>query len=196
MRPLRSGAGGGHHGRHRSLSTSFSIPSVSSTASVIDEDETMVDPEALFKAGRAVADRKPLDPAATLPTPLPTPQSTPGRERELEPKRRVFSLPAPLEQPLASTSELTPAEKAATDVPEGPRARSPARSTGSRLVSAVGALFGSASNAVVPVKEAHETSLEHYACTASALFTGLFLGTFITLCVLSPHRREIANHFT
>ena len=26
--------------------------------------------------------------------------------------------------------------------------------------------------------------------------TGFFLGTFITLCMLSPQRREIANHFT
>ena len=39
-------------------------------------------------------------------------------------------------------------------------------------------------------------SKDFYARTASTFLTGFFLGTFITLCMLSPQRREIANHFT
>ena len=34
-----------------------------------------------------------------------------------------------------------------------------------------------------------------YARTASTFLMDFFLGTFITLCMLSPQRREIANHF-
>ena len=41
-----------------------------------------------------------------------------------------------------------------------------------------------------------ESNMDYYARTASALLTGFFFGTFITLCVVSPHRREIANVFT
>ncbi|GBE89805.1 hypothetical protein BKA93DRAFT_793571 [Sparassis latifolia] len=39
-------------------------------------------------------------------------------------------------------------------------------------------------------------SLESLVMTASCILTGFFFGTFVTLAMLSSHRREIANHFT
>ena len=98
----------------------------------------------------------------------------------------------------ASTSKLTPPEGPA---PASPAPRSPTLSlapqnAGARIAAAVSGLFTSASSVVLPATESSEPSLDYYARTASALLTGFFLGTFLTLCVLSPHRREIANHFT
>ena len=43
---------------------------------------------------------------------------------------------------------------------------------------------------------ATQFSFEIAARTASCFFTGLLVGSFVTLCVLSPDRRQLAHHFT
>ncbi|OBZ76495.1 hypothetical protein A0H81_03164 [Grifola frondosa] len=43
--------------------------------------------------------------------------------------------------------------------------------------------------------ESESSSLEYFVRTASCFLTGFFLGSLVTLCILSSHRREIA-HFT
>ena len=140
----RSFQSAGTHSRHRSLSTSFSIPSVSSTASVMDEDETMVDPEMILKAGRAAADRKPFPMSTILPTPLPTPEASLRRMPPLVPgiEDPVFSPP---EQPQASTSRAAENAKAKDETPLA----SPASpSVSSRIASAVGSLFSTTTHVV------------------------------------------------
>ncbi|KAH9927999.1 uncharacterized protein BXZ73DRAFT_48704 [Epithele typhae] len=176
--------------RHRSIS-SFSIPSVSSTASVADEDETLFDRDFVLKAGRAASERYRMSIASLKP--------------------RVFSPPPPPDVPEASSSKLLPSERAKekAPAPAEPIVKTPSASSvlleqaSSRLTSAVSSLFHSASSATAPAttsatapRQGDEPTLDYYARTASALLTGFFLGTFLTLCVLSPHRREIANHWT
>ena len=152
----------------------------------------MDDPEMILKAGRAAADRKPFPMSTILPTPLPTPEASLRRMPPLVPgiEDPVFSPP---EQPQASTSRAAEKAKAKDETPLA----SPASpSVSSRIASAVGSLFSTTTHVVGSTAQPVDSTRDYYARTASALLTGFFLGTFFTLCVLSPHRREIANHFT
>ncbi|KAI0372373.1 hypothetical protein BV20DRAFT_939974 [Pilatotrama ljubarskyi] len=106
---------GSAHLGHLGLST----PPVSSTASVMDEEEVKADREPVFV----------VDPSAAIPSPSPSLSACAARW-----------------------------------------------------------IFGTRSE--------DESSRDYYARTASALLTGFFTGAFIALCVVSPHRREISNHFS
>ncbi|KAI0752660.1 hypothetical protein C8Q80DRAFT_1267178 [Daedaleopsis nitida] len=170
-------------------SRSFSIASVSSTASVADEDETMVNHEPIFPLKPSpLAVRKGVDLTA-IPTPLPTPPLKP---------EAVFSPPPPpstidkgKEKAESLPFDPAPATAAtAQDEEQSGKLRVSLTDLASPIASAARRVF------TPPTAIEGESSMEYYARTASALLTGFFFGTFVTLSVLSPHRREIANVFT
>ncbi|KAM5545967.1 hypothetical protein V8D89_000093 [Ganoderma adspersum] len=189
--------------RSSSNRSSFTLPGPGSassdtdTASVADEDETKVD--------RDLASFVLLKPILAEDSP----------EKRVEIVRPpVFSPPVPSS---SARPQLAP-ELAAQDVGVAPgethvekgkekaesgfvdRGTSPITEAARRVfdttfraATRVGASARATASATLAPSEG---SLDFYARTASALLTGFFLGTFITLCVLSPQRREIANHFT
>lgn len=173
--------------------SSFSIPStsVSSTASIIDEDETMVNLEPVFSLPKPRPEPLALRKGIEIPTPLPTPPLRKGSisqfqlrepETDYKGKAAVPESSAAIESSAAPSEEQAPSETA--------RPKLTIAELTSPIANAARKVF-----TPPPVLEG-ESSMEYAARTASALLTGFFFGTFITLCVFSPHRREIANVFT
>ncbi|RDX52539.1 hypothetical protein OH76DRAFT_166407 [Lentinus brumalis] len=164
------------------LRSSFSFTSTSSTASCADEDEdeTRVDRELVFKRPELPTEPKTVR-VFTPPTPMPTPP--PRSLSEIHEDQDSATEKAKADETVV-TAEVK--EQAATARPEATSSDTPPKSP---VISAARRLLR-------PNLAEGESSLDYYTRTASALLTGFFLGTFITLCVLSPHRREIANHFT
>ena len=192
------------HVREARLSSnrsSFTLPgpgsASSDTASVADadEDETKVE----------------RDLASFVFKPV-LPEEIPKKRMEIV-RLPVFSPPAPsssarpklapeLAAPDAGIAREEHVEKGKEKAEGGfvDRGTSPITDAARRLFDTTfraAARVGASARATVNATPApSEGSLDFYARTASALLTGFFLGTFITLCVLSPQRREIANHFT
>ena len=171
-----------HAWTHFIDSRSISIASVSSTASCVDEDETKVDRDLVFhvKTSEPATERKTVR-VFSPPTPLPTPP--PRSISEVHEARVDATEEAKADNPSVIAEDK---EQAAKARPAASPSDTPSESP---IASAARRLLG-------PNLAAGESSLEYYTRTASALLTGFFLGTFITLCVLSPRHREIANHFT
>lgn len=170
------------HTRGDVRSRSISIASVSSTASCVDEDETKVDRDLVFhvKTSEPATERKTVR-VFSPPTPLPTPP--PRSISEVHEARVDATEEAKADNPSVIAEDK---EQAAKARPAASPSDTPSESP---IASAARRLLG-------PNLAEGESSLEYYTRTASALLTGFFLGTFITLCVLSPRHREIANHFT
>ncbi|OSD00431.1 hypothetical protein PYCCODRAFT_1479116 [Trametes coccinea BRFM310] len=167
-------------GAHLGMAT----PTVSSTASVADEDEMKADREPVFVVNPAKTRSKfaeVLAPPVTEITPPesedekrsvvvePQPEAVVSAPEEPKDDAVVPATPPPAEEPVEKTTD------ASTDSP-------PIKSVLSRW------LFGS-----TPEEEA---ARDYYARTASALLAGFFTGAFVTLCVIAQHRREISNHFS
>lgn len=110
----------------------------------------------------------------SIQTDLPTPASS-------EPSSPV-STSSTLSTPIAEPNPPTPTE-------EKPEITSP--------VAKVAPTLPLLEEAPIEI-ESHERSVfsEVLARTASCFMTGFFIGSFITLCVFSTHRRELAHHLT
>ena len=187
-----------HAREARSNRSSFTLP-VSSTASVIDEDETKVDRDlASFVLKPILAEEGEKHMEIIRPPVFSPPLPFPSSSSKLGPG--LLSVP-----PEAGASVvLGPSREEHEHVDKGKekahnslvdRGTSPITDAARRLFDSTFRAATRASATATPA-DGDSSSLDFYARTASALLTGFFLGTFITLCVLSPHRREIANHFT
>ncbi|KAI0357024.1 hypothetical protein OH77DRAFT_1588870 [Trametes cingulata] len=177
------------HLGHLGLST----PPVSSTASVMDEEEVKADREPVFVVDPSAGAKMRVKVTEILP-PAPT-EDVP---EEAKPTVEVSEPIAEETKPLLEATEpeaivVKPAAPSESDSPKAapsPSEKAPASPSSSPSLSSCAArwIFG--------IRSDDESPREYYARTASALLTGFFTGAFIALCVVSQHRREISNHFS
>ncbi|KAI0643790.1 hypothetical protein C8Q79DRAFT_1002375 [Trametes meyenii] len=174
-----------HHVRS-SAHLGLSTPPVSSTASVMDEDEMKADRDPVFGApspnGKAKAR---LVEIAAPPTPPPA----------VDRVRPEPEVAVPVPEAVKPSKEDTK--------PEGIVVK-PAEANGAKAEAAPKPSSSSAKDADTPAPASGSfvtrwiasIDSEYCARTASALLTGFFVGAFVTLCVVGQHRREISNHFS
>ena len=188
-----------HAREARSNRSSFTLP-VSSTASVIDEDETKVDRDLASFVLKPILTEEEGEkhveiirpPVFSPPVPFPSSSSKLGsRPLSVPPEADASVVLGPSREEHEHADKGK--EKAHNSLVD--RGTSPITDAARRLFDSTFRAATRASATATPA-DGDSSSLDFYARTASALLTGFFLGTFITLCVLSPHRREIANHFT
>ncbi|TBU45339.1 hypothetical protein BD309DRAFT_860434 [Dichomitus squalens] len=183
----------------RSARSSFTMASTSSTASVVDEDETKVDRDLASFVLKPILTEEGKSSFQVVRPPVFSPPVSSSSSKLAPPPESV----KPAEEAKVDNSvsasgagerQTAKGKEKANDGPHVDKVTSPISPIGDVARRFFGSTLGAATGA--RAAQSDFFSKEFYARTASTFLTGFFLGTFITLCMLSPQRREIANHFT